>query len=105
MASFELVGGLFLENKSSNIESIADMSDALMKRMRVKFKNGYQVSIIHGGGFTYGADVGCFEIALFGKDGEFDGSLFDEEDKGDDVLGYCDKAKVEHYVNKIGELR
>jgi len=103
MASFELVGGLFLENKSSNIESIVDMSDEITKRMRVEFKNGHQLSIIYGL-CTYGVDSGLFEIAIFDKVGEFDGSLFDEEDKGDDVLGYCDKEKVEHYVNKIGNL-
>lgn len=85
------------------IESITDKSDTFMKRIRVTFKNGYGLSIIKGFG-SYGSRHGLFEIAVFDKDGEMTGELFDAEDHGDTVLSHCDIDKLNHYINKIGKL-
>lgn len=85
------------------IESIEDMSDELMARARVKLKNGYELSVIRGQ-YSYGGEQGLFEIAPFNLKGEMDGSLFDEDDQGDDVCGYCDVEKVNHYLKKLGTL-
>ena len=101
--SHELINILSLKNKPINIKSITDKSDELTDRMRIEFKNGYQLSIIRGY-VSYGYKSGLFEIAPFNKNGDMDGNLFDDNDKGDDVLGYCNKEKVEYYVNKIGNL-
>ena len=85
------------------IEKIVDMSDPIMHRARVKLKNGYELSIIFGA-YSYGVDQGLYEIAPFNKMGEMDGSLFDTEDQGDNVRGYCNVEKVKYYLKKIGSL-
>ena len=83
------------------VEKEEDKSDSLMERVRIEFKNGYSVSIIQGEYAYCGPD--SYEIALFDGD-VMDGSLFDEEDQGDDVLGYCDREKVIHYLKKLARM-
>ncbi len=85
------------------IESVVDMSDSIMNRVRVNFKNGYGLSIIRGE-YSYGGGDGLFEIAPINKDGELDGRLFDDDESGDSVLGYCDINKLNHYINKLGNI-
>lgn len=86
------------------IKSIEGNSDANMKHSIIAFNNGYKLSVIMGE-HSYGGDKGLLEIALYNKDGDMDGSLFDEEDQGDNVLGYLSEEKVMYYVNKIGQLK
>jgi hypothetical protein len=74
-----------------------------MNRARIKFKNGYQLSVVQGD-YSYGGDDNLFEIAPFTKEGSMTDELFDEEDSGDTVLGYCDIEKVNHYILKISSL-
>ncbi|MGZ8172981.1 MAG: hypothetical protein ACXWT0_03755 [Methylobacter sp.] len=88
-----------------NVMSIDDLSDRQIQRARVIFKNGYGLSIIRGPGLTFGGIEGLFEIAPFDAEGQIDGSLFDEEDEGGRVLGYCDVEKVQHYLIKIGSIK
>jgi hypothetical protein len=90
--------------KYTFIEKIEDLSDDFITRMRIVFKNNKQLSIVKGFS-TYGNNQGLFEIAPFNENEEMDGSLFDEEDKGDNVLGYCDVEKVYYYIKKIGLLK
>lgn len=87
----------------SLIAEVKNLSDDRVSRLRLVFKNGYQLSIIRGE-FSYGGDQGLFEISPFDLEGCMNGGLFDEEDQGDDVLGYCNLEKVKYYVNKIGTL-
>jgi len=90
-----------LENNS--ILKIVDMSDYFSARTRIVFKNGYQLSVVIGP-ISYGSDRGLFELSPFNANGEMDGSLLDDGDSGDDVLGFCSAEKVNHYINKIGSL-
>lgn len=85
------------------IERVEDNSCSYMKRARVYFKNGRSLSVIQGKG-SYGGDAGLFEIAPYSADGEMDGDLFDDDDKGNVVLGWCDAAKVNHYIAKLGTI-
>lgn len=85
------------------IQKTEDFSDSLTARLRITFTNGYALSVIKGE-FTYGSDQGLFEIAPLNLEGKLDGSLFDEADQGDDVLGYCTAAQVGHYIEKLSKL-
>lgn len=85
------------------IDKVEDHSDALFKRAKVYFKNGMALSVVRGE-WSYGGKEGLFEIAPISSTGEFDGDLFDDDDKGGDVLGYCDVAKVNHYIAKLGTM-
>lgn len=82
------------------IDRIEDKSCSIMDRMRIYFKNGTSLSVIQGE-YSYGGPEGLFEIAIFSPDGEMNGDMFDDEDKGDDVLGYCSAEKVKYYINKL----
>lgn len=86
----------------NTIQSVRDNSGPYIKRLRIVFKNGYQLSIVQGEGIYNGAST--FEIAIFNLEGYLDGSLFDEENQGDNLLDYCDLAKINHYILKIGNL-
>jgi hypothetical protein len=85
------------------IEKIENLSDSFFKRMRIYFKNGYQLSVISGK-YACGGYLGLFEIAPMDQYEKFCPGLFDKEDQGDSVLGHCDNEKVIYYVNKIGNL-
>jgi hypothetical protein len=85
------------------IERVEDKSCSYMKRARVYFKNGRSLSVIQYKD-SYDGDAGLFEIAPYSVDGEIDGDLFDDDDKGDVVLGLCDVAKVNHYIAKLGTI-
>ncbi|GEK52372.1 hypothetical protein [Vreelandella venusta] len=85
------------------IARTTNRSIPFMRRIRVEFTNGYALSIINGE-YSYGADKGLFEIAPINQQDELDGSLFDEEDQGDDVLGHCDIDKLNHYIRKLAHL-
>ncbi len=80
------------------IEQIVDKSDSFMKRIRVYFKNGHELSIIRGHG-SFGGEQGLFEIR------PSDESFFDENDQGDSVLGYLNPDRVIYYINKIGSIK
>lgn len=82
------------------VDTVTDKSDPFIDRIRIKFKNGYALSAIRGNG-TYGSEEGLFEIGPFDQSGSLDGSLLDEDDQGDDVLGHCTLDKVAHYAKKL----
>ena len=75
-----------------------------MKRVRVYFKNGKELSIIKGE-YSEGGDVGLFEIGPINANGELDRLLLDNDDRGDDTLGYCSVDKVNYYIQKIGQMK
>jgi hypothetical protein len=94
---------------ADQIQEIEDQSDEFINRARVIFKNGLWLSIIMGrpGGImglnpTYGV-----EIAAGQEDPKHDGhwffrhDLYLEEDSGDQVIGYCDREKVEKYMQIV----
>lgn len=85
------------------VAQVEDNSNELMKRVRITFKNGYALSVIRGE-YSYGGVKGLFEIAPINHSEELDGSMLDEEDKGDDVLGHCTPEKVTYYISKIAHL-
>ena len=85
------------------IERVENCSEFYCARARVVFKNGYQLSIIRGP-FTYGAELGLFEIAIMDSQDQMLAHLWDEEDGEDTVCGYCSAEKVHHYIRKISQL-
>jgi hypothetical protein len=98
------IQGLILH---SNVESIENRSDDFMKRARIRFKNGIFISVVFGKlhdiTLSYGANENLFEIAI-ADDDKWRPDLFDEEDKGDQVLGHVDIVKLNHYIQKIGSI-
>ena len=82
-----------------NIESFENLSDSLYDRLRIRFTNGYELSIVRGLG-SYGNQQGLFEIAIFSPDNKDCPDLLE----GDDVLGYQTAAQVVIYVAKVGDL-
>lgn len=86
------------------IASVEDRTNSYMDRVRVIFTNGYSLSIIRGDG-SYGGPEGLFEIAPLHPNGESGGDLFDEQDQGDDVLGYCGLERINHYMRKLAYLK
>jgi hypothetical protein len=85
------------------IKGVEDKSDEMMNRALIEFKNGLKLSIINGP-FAYGGST-SFEIAPMTNENEWMPEAFDEEDKGNEVLGYCNVEKVKHYINKIGSIQ
>lgn len=94
---------------ADQIQEIEDHSDGFINRARVIFKNGLWLSIIMGrpGGImglnpTYG-----LEIAIVQPDPEKEGDwffrndLYLEEDSSDQVIGHCDREKVEKYMGIV----
>ena len=80
------------------IDRIEERSDACIKRMRIFFKNGYELSIVRGMG-TYGDEEGLFEIMPSSEE------LIDKQDKGDSVVGYLSIDRVNYYIEKIGKAK
>lgn len=87
------------------IDHIEDMSDYLIKRARVYFKNNkFELSIVYGFG-TYGSNNGLLEIAIFDKDGNMTDFFYEDEYKNNPVLGYLTKEEVIEYIKKIGSYK
>lgn len=85
------------------VDRVENKTSGYINRMRIHFKNGMGMSVITSK-MLYG-EKKLFEIAIYDREGGFSGDYFDAEDHGDDVLGYCDTEKVEHYIRKIGMRR
>ena len=64
-----------------------------------KFPNGYGASVICNP-YSYGGDMGLWEIAVFDKEG----NLTYETPITDDVIGYLNDDEVIEVLNKIKEL-
>jgi len=92
-----------VEIKDLTSPGVSELHVHATHRARVVFTNGYALSIIRGE-YTHGGDEGLYEIAPMGLNGHLDGNLLDEEDQGDDVLGWCDEAKVNYYITKLANL-
>jgi hypothetical protein len=90
----------FLDDE--NIVKILIISENHVQRVRIHFKNAYQLSVIIGVDpeldLTYGARNGLYEIAIFDKEGK----MINIEDNGT-VLGNCDIAEVKNWIKKVGE--
>lgn len=87
------------------IESVNDITSVNMlelNRLKVTFKNGFQLSIINGKYAHCGDDT--FEIAILDNDGLMTVNFFDDEDKGDEIVGYCTLEKISHYMKKVAYL-
>lgn len=86
------------------VDYVEDRSDSIMKRLRVYFKNGLGISIIRGE-YSYGGEKGLFEIMpLADNNPNFDiEEIFDEEDKGDSVIGHLSIERVFYYIDKIAD--
>jgi hypothetical protein len=97
------------EKTDLNIVEIKDLSSdeslefglGKIKRLRIVFKNKYELSIIKGKG-TYGNEQGLFEIAPFNPKGVLDGSILG---LSDDVEGYLNKKEVLERVKIISRLK
>lgn len=82
-----------------------NMFDSLnMARMRIVFKNDFQLSVIRGQR-SHGGEQGLFEIMIINPLGSKEYSLFDESDQGGEVLGYCSIERVRYYIDKIGKIQ
>lgn len=82
---------------------VTDRSDNDFKRVLLTFSNGYKLSVIQGR-YAYVRNSGEYEIAGMLPDGSWATEHYDEEDQGDDVIGYCNVAKVIHYIYKLDAL-
>lgn len=88
---------------TDKISGIKDNSNETMDRIRIVLKNKYELSVISGE-HAYCTLGKSFEIAIYDKDGNFCPDLFDDEDKGDVVLGHCSYEKVKSYIEKVGAI-
>ncbi|TRZ53754.1 MAG: hypothetical protein D4S01_00750, partial [Dehalococcoidia bacterium] len=88
---------MFWVSRYDIIDRIEDKSDYLMKRARVYFKNGRELSIIQDK-TSYGGDKGLFEIM------PSEDEAFDNEDQGETILGYLTEERVQYYIDKIGRM-
>lgn len=84
------------------IYQVQDGSDPWISRLKVQFKNGYELSIVRGLG-TYGSDQGLFEIAVF-YDGEFVTRELQDDEDADSVIGYLTESDVRHWAVRIANL-
>jgi len=66
---------------------------------RVTFANGYGASVIKYP-YSYGAEEGLYELAVFGKDGQ----LTYDTPITDDVIGYLTPEEVEELLDRIEDL-
>ena len=80
------------------IKKVENNSDSLFDRVYVTFDNGLNLSIIRGQ-YSYGGSEGLFEIM------PSDSNVFDEEDKGDEVLGWLTEEQVLYYVDKMANIQ
>ena len=64
-----------------------------------KFPNGYGASVVCSP-YSYGGDMGLWEIAVFDKEG----NLTYETPITDDVIGHLNDDEVIEVLNKIKEL-
>ncbi len=105
MSGFE-----FTEEEQKALLYIKDVKDQSDSRTPENFQitfnnNNLNLSVIRGI-HTYGYSEGLFEIGIIDNTtDEFCPDLFDIGDKnGDDVLGYCNKEKILHYIEKLGKI-
>jgi hypothetical protein len=84
------------------IEVHNDHIEIMGARIRITFlNNNLSLSVVKVP-HTYGGTSGLYEIAILNDKGGFVSEWFDDEDQsGDDVLGWCTEEKVLHYVNKL----
>lgn len=90
-----------LEGKIVKIE---ESDSAGLEALRIFFTNGLFISVIRGQ-FAQGNEDKPYEISIrkYGITSEFV-DLFDVEDSGDEVLGYCDVKKVQYYIFKVAAV-
>lgn len=81
-----------------NITRVENMSDFMANRMRIHFKNGYQLSVIRGYG-TYGSRADLFEIAVI----DAHDAWVPFED-GDTVMGWQTREDVISWINKVAVM-
>lgn len=82
--------------KYSYIKELKDLSDSLIKRLRIIFKNGYELSIVHSK-YVY-CDENSFEVALI-----YNNKLIETID-GAGVVGYVKFEQIVNYIEQIGKL-
>lgn len=82
------------------VEITPDVSqyDGLGVRHRYHFANGYEASVVQGP-HTYGGSSGLWEVAVCTSSG-----LCYDTPITDDVIGWCDDAKVAELLMKIAAL-
>lgn len=96
-------GSSFAHRFEPLIERIEDNSNLFTARAMILFKNGHELSITRGCS-SIGESEGLFEVQsiLTSSHSVFEG---EEEYDGGGVLGYLTPSGVEHYINKIGNLK
>jgi len=101
----KLIQGDYPEDTPHLISRVEDkiQEERGMRRARIHFKNGLQLSVIQGD-FSYGAGDGLYEVAAFDLDGEMYGELLGEYQQDDDVLGYLTEEEVIFFIERIGNL-
>ena len=93
---------LMLADYSHLIDLAEDRSSGCMSRVRVFFKNGWQLSIVRGL-YSYGGPDGLFEAMPINADlpDYFD---IDDETQNREPIGYMSIADVNALILKIGSL-
>ena len=91
-------------NIEDEIQSISDLSETGIYRLRISFANGYSISVIDVVDSHDPEKDDLYEIALIDQFGNIAGSLLDKVDQGDDVLRNCDEKTILYYVNKVANF-
>lgn len=69
------------------------------KKARMKFDNGYGISVVSNTS-SYGGNMGLYEIAVLGNNGEL---VFDTPIT-DDVIGWLSESDVSRIMKEIQQL-
>ena len=93
------MSNLKLADKTDMIDSIENYSCPNVARVRIKFKNGYKMSVISGLGHMF--DSGLFEIAVFDRQGKMTGEPLGV---ADDVLGNLTVGQVNGWIELLGRI-
>jgi hypothetical protein len=85
--------------KTFNDLTFTTLSDGFGIAARMKFDNGYGVSVVKGP-YTYGGPNGLYELAVLNSEGEISYNT----DITDDVLGHLNENEVTEILNRIQNL-
>ena len=88
-----------LVHNADLIDTVENYSCPNVARVRIKFKNGYQMSVISGLGHMF--DSGLFEIAVFDRQGKMTNEPLGV---ADDVLGNLTVDQVNGWIELIGRI-
>ena len=91
-----------IEGLGSGIKSVDVRPHLGGQQMRMKFDNGFGLSILSGG-FGFYTNGGTFEVATLGTNGHIDDLL--DDTYGDGVYGYQTAEEVASIARRVSYLK